>query len=363
MGYKVVQWATGKMGMACLRAILEHDDLELVGLRVYNNKKVGRDAGEIAGGKAVGVIATDDIEDILALDADVVVHAARLQPPYSSHNADMCRLLESGKNVISINGHTFPWHWGPDYVQPLQDACQRGGTTFFGTGLNPGFISEKLVAITSSVCTHINSISISEIVPCNFIEDPQWTFDILGFGTEIGSIDPNDESWVPAELINGLLKEVVHELIDRLGLKLERIETDHIMHPATTDIEIPAGVIRKGTNSHINWRWYGIVDDQRFFTMSVNWIMESSHLENPDRDIATGWDVRIDGLPSVDLSLDFSLPKEYPGPVNDAHHVHELALGYGMAGSVVNSIPLVCAAAPGIFRLPIATHYKKSFGS
>ena len=49
MGYRVIQWATGSMGKTCLRAVIDHPDLELVGLYVYSEKKAGVDAGDIAG--------------------------------------------------------------------------------------------------------------------------------------------------------------------------------------------------------------------------------------------------------------------------------------------------------------------------
>jgi len=280
MSYKVVQWATGDMGTSCLRAILEHPEMNLVGVRVYNPDKVGSDAGDIAGTEKVGVLATDNIEDILNLDADVVVHAARLQPPRTHHNADIIRLLESGKNVISINGDTFPWHWGKAYAADFEAACRKGNSSLLGTGLNPGFISERIVAVVSGMCSNIDHIEISEVLECDRLEDPDYAFGILGFASKLGSIDPNDESFAPAEMVNGLFEEVMHELVDRLGLSLDTVVTEHQMLPATRDLEVSAGLIPEGTNSHTRWCWHAIVDGQRFFTMQINWIMETGHLDN-----------------------------------------------------------------------------------
>ena len=89
MTYKVVQWATGSMGKTCLRAIIDHPELELVGLYVYSDSKVGIDAGDIARRGKTGVIATNNIEDILCLDADVVFHTPKIHPPYSHHDDDI----------------------------------------------------------------------------------------------------------------------------------------------------------------------------------------------------------------------------------------------------------------------------------
>ena len=79
--YRVVQWATGSMGRTALRRIIDHPDLELVGVFVYDERKVGRDAGEIARRPATRVIATNRIEEILALKADVVMHTPRISAP------------------------------------------------------------------------------------------------------------------------------------------------------------------------------------------------------------------------------------------------------------------------------------------
>ena len=61
MTLRVVQWATGSVGVAAIKAVADHPELELVGCWVHSKAKVGTDAGEIAGGAPVGVIATDSV--------------------------------------------------------------------------------------------------------------------------------------------------------------------------------------------------------------------------------------------------------------------------------------------------------------
>ena len=103
MPYKVIQWATGNVGQLALRGIIEHPDLELVGLLVHSPAKAGKDAGELAGVGTVGVKATNDVEEILGLDADAVSYMATgdLRPQEAVE--DMARILESGKNVVSTS--------------------------------------------------------------------------------------------------------------------------------------------------------------------------------------------------------------------------------------------------------------------
>ncbi len=350
MKYRVVQWATGAMGKNCLRAVMDHPDLELVGLYVYSDSKAGKDAGEIARRDPSGVIATQNIEEILSLDADIVIHAARIQPPYTHHNETFCRLLASGKNVISINGHSFPQYWGQEAIKPFENACRTGGSTLFGTGLNPGFIVEKIATAATGICTRIDNVYVSEIVECNVMRNPNYVFDVLGFGARSGSINPNDPSWAPAEILNGMYSEVVAHLTERMGYKLDRVETDHVMLPATTDIQMAAGLIKKGTIGHTNWRWHAIADGKRLVTLSISWIMETAHLESPIYPI---WNVRISGLPEVSIDIDLKNPDDYAyrtGP-------EQLAV----AASVVNSIPSVCSAKPGIMDILVANHFRTSF--
>jgi hypothetical protein len=334
------------MGKSCLRAILDHPDLELVGLYVYSDGKVGRDAGEIARREPVGVAATDQIEEILALDADVVVHAPRLQPPYAHHNADIQRLLASGKNVISINGHTRPSHWGAEYAKAFEDACKAGNSTLLGAGLNPGFVSERLAAVATGLCNRIDHVHVTESVEARELRSPDYVFKILGFGTELGP------SWAPAEMLNGLYSEVVADFVDRMGLILDRIETDHVMLPATRDIEMAAGLIPKGTVGHTNWCWHGLVDGARFFTMSIHWVMENTHLGGPDHPL---WRVEISGQPGVDIAVNLERPDGDPFKTSPEQ--------WAVAASVVNAIPDVCAAPAGLMAPRMASPFRARFSS
>ncbi len=166
MSYRVIQWATGAMGKTCLRAVIDHPELKLAGLYVYSESKEGCDAGEIAYREPTGVIATRSMEEILAIDADVVIHAPRIQFPYDAHKEDICRLLASGKSLISINGHSYPAYHGKAYAQTFEDACKKGNSTLFCTGLNPGFVIDKIAAVAMGICTEIDSISIREVYNC-----------------------------------------------------------------------------------------------------------------------------------------------------------------------------------------------------
>ena len=45
MGLRVVQWATGSVGVAAINGVLEHPGLELAGCWVHSPEKAGKDVG------------------------------------------------------------------------------------------------------------------------------------------------------------------------------------------------------------------------------------------------------------------------------------------------------------------------------
>lgn len=352
MKYRVIQWATGGMGRNCLRAIIDHPALELAGVFVYGESKAGRDAGEIARRPPTGVRATRDVEEILALDADVVIHAARLAPPYGAHDAELARILASGKDVISINGYSHPRHWGPARLAPLEAACRSGGSTLAGAGLNPGFAGEQLALVASGVCSVLDHVEVVESVDCVPVRSPEYVFGVLGFGADPRSVDPNDPAWGPAAALNGMYEETLAAMAAQLGLPLERVVTEHRAFAATHDLQVAAGTIPRGRISHFNWRWRGMVGGAPRLTMSIHWYMEAAHLQDPRPPL---WRIHLQGQPGVKLSL------ELEKRVGDATPTSPEQLA--LAGAVVNAIPRVCAAPPGVLTRAIATPFHHGYAS
>lgn len=78
MVLKVIQWATGSVGKAAIECIQNHPDLELAGCWVHSEDKHGVDVGEIIGSTPIGVRATNDVDEILAMPADAVMYAPLL---------------------------------------------------------------------------------------------------------------------------------------------------------------------------------------------------------------------------------------------------------------------------------------------
>src|SRR4029450_11030479 len=155
MMIRVVQWTTGNGGKQSAIAIARNPALELVGCYAWSADKVGRDVGELCGLDSLGVAATNDVDALLALRPDCVVYT----PMWPSID-ELVRILGAGVNVVTtaefINGRGL----GPDRGR-LVEACERGGSSLFGTGINPGFI-ELLSIVVAGVCDRIDKVTGTE---------------------------------------------------------------------------------------------------------------------------------------------------------------------------------------------------------
>src|ERR1700760_2841110 len=105
---RVVVWGTGFVGRMVIAEIVKHPLFELVGVGVSNPKKVGRDVGEICGlAEPIGITATDDVDSLIALEPDALVHYGPTAAHADENIALMTRFLRAGIDG-GLRGMT-PW--------------------------------------------------------------------------------------------------------------------------------------------------------------------------------------------------------------------------------------------------------------
>jgi hypothetical protein len=184
MKYRVIQWGTGFVGKLALRATIEHPDLELVGLVVHGEDKVGRDAGKLIGQGPVGVTATNDVAAAAKIDADVVSYFANADMRPVEAVQDMARMLAAGKNVVSssVVALVYPKSAPQGLVAPLESACREGGTSCFTTGIDPGFCNDLIPMTLMGLCSRVDSVRIQEVLDYSTYPNPETLFNIMGFG-------------------------------------------------------------------------------------------------------------------------------------------------------------------------------------
>ena len=229
--YRVIQWATGQVGKVAIRHIMENPTLELVGVLVTNPEKVGKDAGDIAGIAPVGVIATNDVERIVAMDADCV-HFTPLVPDLDL----VCRLLRSGKNVVSPLGPFFPTERYRAQFEKIEAACRDGATSFHGCGIHPGFSGDLLPLTLTRLMNRIDRIQIYEVI--DKLRNPMVSIGLMGFGRDPADLlaKPSRSAEAPHAFAQSMTL-----VVEGLGKKIEDLTTQLEVATAKKDIAYPGG--------------------------------------------------------------------------------------------------------------------------
>jgi 4-hydroxy-tetrahydrodipicolinate reductase len=325
---RVVQWATGNIGTKSLRAVIEHPRLELVGLFVYSDDKVGRDAGELCGLPATGVAATRDIDDIVALEPDCVLYM-----PRQCDVDDVCRLLESGANIVTTRGEFHhPASLDDATRDRVEAACARGATSIHSTGSSPGFVTEALPIVLLSLQRSLDSVTIDEFADLSTRDSPDLLFTIMGFGKAPEKFDAR--RWAHGAAAFG---PSLRALADAVGAPLDDVQSSGEVAVAPRDVEIAAGTVPEGTVAAQRMVVTGTRRGRQLLTFRANWYCATD--VEPAWDLReTGWRLQVDGDVPLDVDIRFPVAPEHYASMSPGITAHR----------AVNTVPVVCAAAPGI---------------
>jgi len=165
---RVVQWGTGNVGTHALRAIVDRPDLELAGVKVYNEAKIGQDVGELLDRQPMGITCVAELSDVLAIDADCVNFSAlgsTVPGGFDDTIELLCTLLSHGFNVTSSSmEHLIHPVIVPEAMAKLDAACQAGSSSFYDTGINPGYVMDLWPITLSQLSRSIEQVRVTEVV-------------------------------------------------------------------------------------------------------------------------------------------------------------------------------------------------------
>jgi len=343
MTLEVVQWATGNVGRAAVEAIVSHPELKLVGAWVHSKDKVGRDVGELCGLGALGVRATNEIGEVIALAPDCVLYA-----PLLPNQQEVIQLLEAGINVVTPLNWFYP---GKRDVGALESACAKGSSTLHGTGIHPGGITERLpltIAAMSRAVTQVRAEEFSDIRSYGAVDVIR---NIMLFGKT-----PEQAKMSPMlMLLTEGFSQSLEMIADALGFALDpQIRSTHEVSVATATIDSPIGPIDRGLVAAQRFTWEGLVRGKPVVTARTNWFMGEEHLDpawsfGPEGE---RFEVEVTGDPTIKTTFHGLHPESIqaglernPGIVATAVHC-------------VSAIPYVCGAEQGIktyLDLPLVT--------
>jgi hypothetical protein len=340
MTIRVVHIGTGNVGRLALAELIENPAFELAGLCVSTPAKVGKDAGELAGlDVTTGVAATDDLDALLATEPECAVYCAMGDTRMPQAMDDVRRILAAGVNVVgSAPGVLqFPWKVIPDqFIRPIEDAARLGNSSVYVNGVDPGFITDLIPLAFASTCRRIEQVRCMEIADYATYDGAIVMFDVMGFGKSL------DE--VPILFQPGVLSiawgSALRQLAAGLNISLDAITESYEREPAPEAFDIAAGHIPAGGVAAVRFQINGMVDGRPALVVE--------HVTRLRGDLRPDWAqpaqpggsyrVEITGEPSYAVDI---CP-------TSRHGDHNHAAIAGAAARIVNAIPAVVAAPPGI---------------
>ncbi|KUH93352.1 diacylglycerol kinase [Mycobacterium sp. IS-3022] len=350
MAIRVALVGTGNCGSLALKQLVNDARFDLTGVWVSSDAKVGKDAGELAGlDVTTGVTAINDLDAIIAAGPDCVVYCAMGDTRLPDAMADVRKILAAGIDVVGsgLGVLQYPWQVIPDkYIQRVEDAAREGDSTVFMTGVDPGFVTDLLPFALAGTCQSIEQIRTMEIADYATYDGATVMFDVMGFGNEIGDL--------PMLYQPGVLSiawgTAVRQLAAGLGIEVDEIRDSVEQEPAPEDFDVAVGTIKKGTVAAVRFQIEGMVKGRPVIVVE--------HVTRLREDLRPDWAqpaqpggsyrVEIVGEPSYTMDI---CPTSRNGD-------HNYAAILAAAGRIVNAIPDVVAAPPGIrttLDMPLVT--------
>jgi hypothetical protein len=336
---RVVQWTTGNVGRQTVPTIVADERLDLVGCYAWSPEKVGRDVGELCDIDPIGITATHDVDALLALQPDCILYCPKWQDV-----DELVRILAAGIDVVAtaafITGHSI----GTDRDR-IADACVRGGSTIFGTGISPGFV-ELLALVSAGICDRVDKITVLESADTTSYDSPETEIPV-GFGR------PIDDPDLPEMTKRGtaVFEDAIHLVADALGVELDDVRCDTDYAQTTTDLDLGSWTIAAGCVAGVVASWKGFVDGQVVVELTARW--KKGRTLEPDWEFHETHIIEVEGRPAVRVTMQVHPPAN-PDPLWP-----DRAFSLGMimtAMPAINAIPIVVDAPPGILTysdLPI----------
>jgi hypothetical protein len=336
---RVVVWGTGFVGRMVIPEIVLHPHFELVGVGVSHPDKVGRDAGDLCGIGPIGVHATDDLDVLVALRPDALVHYG----PTAAHAADNIALigafLRAGIDVCSTA--MTPWVWPtmpllpPAWVEPITAACAEGGASCFTTGIDPGFANDLFPMTLMGLCAEVRSVRALELLDyINYEGDYEVE---MGIGREVEYVPLLEHTDILVMSWGATVPMIAHAV----GVELDAITSTWEKWVTPAPIATAKGVIEAGRVAAIRFTINGVLNGEtRIALEHVNRIGSGAAPDWPRGTKDDVYRVEIEGSPSITQETAFRFTD---GSGRDAAAAGCLATGL----RALNAVPAVNDLPPG----------------
>jgi hypothetical protein len=334
---RVAVWGSGWIGSIAVRTIVARPALKLVGLWVHSPDKVGKDSGELCGIPPVGLAATHDADALIALKPDCVVYAASGPDRDATAVPDYVRLLQAGINVVTVTsaGLVYPPGYDKDGRELLAAAAERGRATLYASGIEPGFAADQLALTLLTMSDTVRTVRTQEIFLYDAYPVEFMMREVFGFGQPMthqpmmALPGAQSSTWAPP----------IRMIADALGVRLDEIRETYERELTDRALSVACGTIDAGTVGAVRFETLGGVDGRDAIIIEhVNRMASglAPHWPTADRDGT--YRIAIEGTPNLSCELTVG--------ASSATASQEGMVATAMR--IVNAIPAVCAAPPGL---------------
>jgi hypothetical protein len=286
------------------------------------------------------VLATSDPRPLLSQGVDAVVYTASADTRPAEALKDLLACLRAGADVVSTSFYAllYPPTTPPQLLEQVESACREGDSSVFVSGIDPGWALDILPLLLSGVVSDIREVRCQEIFNYALYDQPEVVRKVIGFG------EPMDR--LPIMLHDFALKMVWEPMVrllgDGLGRPVDAVETLVERRPLARTLQVAGmGRFDEGTQGAFRFEVRGLSEGRSLYVVE--------HVTRIDDACAPDWPhppegrgchrVRISGSPDLHVSIHGEDACE-PGPAGGGNAT--------AANRIVNSIPAVCDAKPGV---------------
>lgn len=353
MTLRIAHSGTGMIGRAALDGILNHPELELVGMYVQSPEKLGLDVGAFIDRPAVGIRTTNSWDELLALAPDCLSYMSNSIGRELDAANDVCRFLERGTNAVTAS--IFPWAHPasvPSAFAHVHEACRKGGSSAYFSGSDPGWATTDMALAALQMADRVECVRVCELGYWGNYEAEYVCREYFGFGQPKG--------FVPMLIRGGFLEQMwkptLLALCEALGVPIEAWNVVYETDSLARDVECGFGVVRAGTASVVHFELQAINAGRPVAVVE--------HVDRVGRGAGPQWKspygpgefafrIEIEGEPSywVEHQMTHDLEVELAmGRMGNVSH------GKSTAMPCINAIPAVCRAKPGLLGPRDVTH-------
>jgi hypothetical protein len=314
---RVLHYGLGPIGVCIARLVASRSGLVPVGAVDIDPAKVGHDLGDLLGqDKPMGVLVQPNLQTAIeGQKPDVVVHATGSHLP--SVLPQFLELAKASLRVVSTCEElSYPWFHHPGEARAIDKAAKKAETAMLSTGINPGFIMDTLPIMLSGVCPSVTAVRVRRVVDLS--QRRMQLQQKVGVGLTTAEFAARKAA---GKLGHVGLPETTAMIAAGLGWRLQQV--DQTLEPvlAAEPLASALGTVDAGQVQGQHQIARGFVGGRECITLELKMTLQA-----PD----AGDFVELEG----------------PEAVSSA--VHGVQGDTATAAIIVNAIPHVLAAAPGL---------------